>query len=261
MGLFVSGLALFSTPAVSGEINWGRGSASGNFVGSFNDPANWDSGAVPGASDRVRCDRSGTVMTIDSTVVANDFLFGVNESGQTFEFGPNADVTLKANYFVAFNRGRVTATQASGANLTIGGSLILGQDDNPGHDNEDITVKLGGNVKIKGGIILGLRYNGDVSDVDLLVEISGSARADSILVANDEAHGGDKQAFLAPPKNNSAKVHLTPTGTLTLVGNKVEQAEKLVAEDILAAAESGSVLDIQFNGSDTTITASTPEPG
>lgn len=221
------------------EVVWARGGASDSLIGHYSEAANWDSGAVPGPEDRARVDRGGTV----------------NEPGQTFNFTSNADVALDANYFVAFNRGNVAATLAPGSTLTIGGSLILGQDDNPGNDGEDITVKLDGAAQINGGIILGLRYNGDVSDVNLLVEITGSVRADDILVANEVAQGGDRASFLDPARNNSAAVKIGTAGRLTLIGNKIARANQLVADGTLVAVTPETSLDIDFDGTDTRITA------
>lgn len=199
-------------------------------------------------------------MTIDSRVSVQDFLFGVNESGQRFEFTPDADVELNDNYFVAFNRGDVTVNIAQGAKLSIGGSMIVGQDDNAGHDDEDITVNVAGDVKMNGGIIFGLRYNGDVSDVDLLVEISGTVRTDNILIANEVAEGGDRAAFLAQAKNNSVRVAIDSTGTLVLIGDKKDQAEQLIAEGILGTTDPYSSLNVNYDGRDTRITATASEP-
>lgn len=251
---------LWALPASASEIVWARGNASGNFVGQYDNASNWDGGAIPGVMDRARVDRGGTVMTLDSRITAKDFLFGVNEPGQRFEFTANADVTLNDNYFVAFNRGDVTVNIASGAKLAIGGSMIVGQDDSAGHDNEDITVNVAGDVKMSGGIILGLRYNGDVSDVDLLVNISGTVRTDNILVAHEINEGGDQAAFLAPAKNNSAQVTIDSAGTLVLIGDKRDQADQLIAEGILGTTHPASSMNVNYDGSDTRITATASEP-
>ena len=253
------GCVLLSSTAVAGEIRWARGTANGNHVGEFSDVANWDGGVVPAAGDRARVDRGGTVMRINSRIVVDDFLFGVNEPGQTFNFSSNADVTLKSNCMIAHNRGDVTANLAKGAKLTIGGSLILGQDDNRGNDDEDITVNIDGSVDIGGGIIFGLCYNGDVSDVDLLINISGSVKANEILIANDTVSGGDADAFFAKHLNNSAKINFAPTGRLTLFGKKIDQAKQLVADGILVSDIPDASLDIRFNGTDIVIKVM-PEP-
>lgn len=250
-------------PALSSgaeEIAWARGSAHGNIVGQYTDASNWDGGSVPSATDRARVDRGGTVMTIDSRVSAKDFLFGVNEPGQRFEFAPDADVTLTHNYFVAFNRGDITVDIAPNAKLSIGGSMILGQDDNMGHDDEDVTVNVAGDVTMNGGLIFGLRYNGDASDADLLVNISGTVRTDNILIANEEAHGGDKAAFLAPAKNNSVQVKIDSTGKLVLIGDKKNRAEQLIAEGIVGTTDPYASLNVRYDGRDTHVTATASEP-
>ena len=114
---------------------------------------------------------------------------------------------------------------------------------------------------MRGGIILGLRFDGDASGVDLRVEISGSVRADDVLVANEAPGGaGGSAAFLASSLGNSARVTLTPTGTLTLIGDKRGRARRLVEEGTLAASVPGGPLEIAYNGANTVVTASPPEP-
>lgn len=249
-----------TSPGGAAEILWARGSASDHPTGRYAEADCWDHGTVPAGSDRARVDRGGTVMTIDSEVTAQDFLFGVNEPGQRFEFTPDADVRLSRNFFVAFNRGDVTVNIAPEARLSIGASMILGQEDNPGHDDEDVTVNVSGDVEVNGGIIFGLRYNGDVSNVDLLLVVRGTVRADNVLIANEEAQGADRNAFLSPAKNNSARIEVAPAGTLTLIGDKRARADDLVAEGVLVAHDPYSTLSISYDGRDTQITATASEP-
>lgn len=256
--LLVCGLA--SSPAIAAEILWARGPAEGNAEGRYADGANWDGGRIPGPADRARVDRGGSVMTLDSTIVANNFLFGVNERDQTFRFTEEADVTLARNCIVAHNRGGVTADFAPGSSLRIGESLVVGQEDEPGRDDEDVAVYLRGDAVMRGGIILGLRYSGDVSGVDLLVEISGTVRADNLLVANDTENGGDAEAFLAAGLNNSARVTVTPTGVLTLAGNKTAHARELIERGILGSSLPGVRPEVVFDGRDTVVTSPLPEP-
>ena len=52
-----------------------------------------DGGVAPGPNDRARVDRGGTEMTLDSTILVNEFLFGVDEMPQLFTFLPTGSQT------------------------------------------------------------------------------------------------------------------------------------------------------------------------
>ena len=80
----IAAMTLFAAPIHADEIRWARGTASGMFVGNYTDAANWDGGVVPGPNDRARVDRGNTDMTIDSTIVVNEFLFAVSSYGKAW---------------------------------------------------------------------------------------------------------------------------------------------------------------------------------
>ena len=51
----VAAIILFALPLQAAEIRWGRGTATGNFIGNFTDTMNWDGGVVPGLERPCSC--------------------------------------------------------------------------------------------------------------------------------------------------------------------------------------------------------------
>ena len=251
-----------TTPA---EITWGRGTAAGMFVGNFTDLANWnaddvspDPPRIPGPGDRARVDRSGTNMTIDSTIVANEFLFGVDEAGQTFTLQPGADVTLASNLIVSFNSGDVAFDVREGATVAVGGNFLLGQHDGKQNgqqlmNDEDVTVTVAGLVEIGGATILGDRYGLDAAtasmDVDVLLDVSkGTLRTTDIAFAPL----GDLATYLAPANNNSMGVRLGDDGLIVIVGSDATaRMNDLIADGLLYTDNANGVIQVSFDGSDT----------
>ncbi len=260
------------TPA---EIRWGRGTAAGMFVGNFTDSANWngddaqpDAPRVPTDVDRARVDRGGTDMTIDSTLHVNDFLFGVDEAGQTFTFESGADVTLNTNYFVAFNEGDVDVDIQAGALISVGGNLLLGQYDGRSNgnlqmDDNDITVTIAGLVDVAGTTILGDKYGVDSSGtpnssttselVDVLLDITtGTLLTSNILFAP----GGDLATYLAtntvPGNENTMGVRIGEGGQVVIVGSDATSGMNgLITQGLVFTDSSTGSIRVSYDGSDT----------
>ncbi len=254
-------------PITPSEIRWGRGTADGNFVGNYTDVANWNANDVlpdaqraPSVSDRARVDRSGTDMTIDSVITANDFLFGVDEAGQTFSFEASADVTLASNLFASFNSGDIDFDVKAGASLSIGGNFLLGQHDGNQSgqqmmNDEDITVTIEGIVDSAGDVILGDRYGlvsaTTSSDVDVLLDITtGVLRANDIKFAPN----GDLATYLNPALNNSMGVRIGDEGMIVIVGSdSTAKMNSLIADGLLFTDSLLGTLAVSYGGIDTIV--------
>ena len=257
-----------TTPQITpAEIRWGRGTATGMFVGNYTDLANWnaddvspDAPRVPGPGDRARVDRSGTDLTINSTVVANDFLFGVDEAGQNFKFEAGADVTLASNLFVSFNSGDVDFDINEGASVSVGGNLLLGQHDGRQSgqqmmNDEDITVTIAGNVDVAGTTILGDRYGLNVAttsmDVDVLLDVTtGTLRTTEIQFAPN----GDLATYLAPANNNTMGIKIGDDGSIVIVGSDATASiNSLLADGLFYTESTTGVIQVSYDGSNTLV--------
>ena len=161
--LSIAAMILFAVPLSADEIRWARGTAAGNFIGNYTNGANWDGGVVPGPLDRARVDRGLTEMTLDSTIIANDFLFGVDEEPQDFFFLSTADVTLADNFIAGLNRGQLTIDMQQGASLSVGNNFLLGQHGGLNLFDSDITATVAGVVSVADVLILGDRYDGNAA--------------------------------------------------------------------------------------------------
>ncbi len=183
----ITAIILFALPLQADEIRWGRGTATGNFIGNFTDANNWDGGVVPGINDRARVDRGGTEMTLDSTILVNDFLFGVDEEPQSFDFLPTANVTLTDNFIAGLNRGMIEMNIQQGAQLAVGNNFLLGQNvlccGGLGLFESDITATIAGDVAVTGVTILGDRYDGDPLLTDILLDVTGTLTTNNIAFA------------------------------------------------------------------------------
>ncbi len=252
------------TPA---EIRWGRGTATGMFVGNFTDLGNWNADDVspdlprlPGPGDRARVDRADTDLTFDTTVVANDFLFGVDEAGQSFTFESGADITLAANLIVSFNSGDILFDVQTGASVSVSGNFIIGQHDGKQNgqqfmNDEDITVTIAGMVESSENVILGDQY-GLVSattsmDVDILLDVTtGTLRTSDIKFAPN----GDLTTFLSPAMNNSMGIQLGFEGEIVIVGSDATaKINGLISDGLLYSASSSGTIKINFDGTDTIV--------
>lgn len=265
-------------PLSPAEIRWGRGTANGMLVGNFTDLANWnaddvspDAPRIPTDIDRARVDRTGTNMTFDSKIAVNNFLFGVDEAGQSFTFEPTADVTLASNYFVAFNEGDITVDIQEGALVTIGGNFLLGQWDgrNQGAstmDDRDITVSIAGVVDNSGGTtILGDKYGVDAAGnpssattserVDVLLDItSGTLKTRNIRFAPN----GDLATYLAtnsiPGNENTMGIRLGSEGRIVIVGSDATtNIRNLIASGLLYTDSATGTIQALFDGTDTQV--------
>ncbi len=253
-----------TTPA---EIRWGRGTATGRYVGNYTDLSNWnaddvapDSPRAPGPGDRARVDRASTDMTINSVVVANDFLFGVNEAGQTFTLEAGADVTLASNLFVSFNSGDILFDVQEGASVAIGGNLLLGQHDGKQNgqqmmSDQDIRVIIAGTVESAGALVLGDRYGlvaeTTSSDVDVLLDITtGTLRTADIRFAPN----GDLATYLAPANNNTMGIRVGDEGQIVVVGsNSTAKVNSYIADGLLYTDSATGTIQARFDGFDTLI--------
>lgn len=253
-----------TTPA---EIRWGRGTASGMFVGNFTDLANWnaddvtpDPPRIPGPGDRARVDRSGTNMTIDSTIIANEFLFGVDEAGQTFVFEAGADVSLASNLFVSFNSGSIDFDVRQGASILVGGNFLVGQHDGKQNgqqlmNDEDITVTIAGSLEASGSVILGDRYGNASSatsmDVDVLLDIAeGTLRTADVRFAPN----GDLDRYLDIASNNTMGIRIGQEGTLVIVGSDATaKLTDFLNDGLLYTDDPSGTINITFDGSDTLV--------
>lgn len=264
-------------PLTPAEIKWGRGTANGMFVGNYTDLSNWnadnvlpDLPRVPGDIDRARVDRGASDMTLNSTIVANDFLFGVDEAGQTFTFEATADITLNTNYFVAFNEGDVTVDIQGGALLSIGSNFLLGQYDgkNNGSDfmnDNDITVTIAGLVDVNGATILGDKYGLDNTGtpnplttselVDVLLDVTtGTLRTSNILFAPS----GDLTTYLATNtvagNENTMGVRVGDEGLIVIVGSdSTGSMNNLISQGLLYTDSGIGSLQVTYNGIDTLV--------
>jgi glycoprotein endo-alpha-1,2-mannosidase len=264
-------------PLTPAEIKWGRGTANGMFVGNYTDLANWnaddvlpDAPRVPESIDRARVDRGSTNMTLDSTIVANDFLFGVDEAGQTFTFEATADVTLNTNYFVAFNEGDITVDILEGATLSIGSSFLLGQYDGRSNgdqsmDDNDITVTIAGTVDVSGATILGNKYGFDGTGtpnplttselVDVLLDVtSGTLRTSNITFAPN----GDLATYLAtntsPGNENTMGVRIGNEGLIVITGSDATaNMNNLISQGLLYTDSTIGSIKVTYDGADTLV--------
>ena len=264
-------------PITAAEIRWGRGTANGLFVGNFTDLANWnaddvspDAPRIPTSIDRARVDRGGSQMTFDSTIHVNDFLFGVSEAGQTFAFEPSADVTLETNFFVSFNQGDVSVDIQSGASVSVGGNLLLGQYDGTSNgdntmDDNDITVTLAGLLEVDGTTILGDRYGVDSGGtpnpattselVDVLLDITTGTLSTTNLVF---APNGDLATYLAtnttPGNENTLGVRIGDLGQIVFPGvDRSVEVNDLISDGLVYTNSSVGSLQVLFDGFDTLV--------
>lgn len=230
-------------PLTPAQIRWGRGTATGMFVGNYADSSLWnaedvlpDLPRVPGDIDRARVDRGGTDMTFDTTLVADEFLFGVDEAGQTFTFAPTADVTVNTNYFVAFNEGNVVVDVQKGAAITIGGNFLLGQFDGNGNgasfmNDHDITVTIAGTVdNTNGTTILGGKYGLDNSGTP-----NGSTTSELVDVLLDVTTGTLRTKNIAFAPNGDLATYLA---TNTVAGNENTMGVRIGEEGLIVIVDS-----------------------
>ncbi|QEG36372.1 DUF5010 domain-containing protein [Bythopirellula goksoeyrii] len=256
-----------AAPTTPAEIRWGRGTATGMFVGNYTDLANWnaddvtpDPPRIPGPSDRARVDRSGTDMTFNSTIIANDFLFGVDEAGQTFNLEAGADVTLASNLFVSFNSGDIGFDVQTGASLIVGGNFLLGQHDGKQNgqqfmNDEDITVTIAGMVDNIGDVILGDRYGllpaTTSMDVDVLLDVTtGTLRTSDIKFAPN----GDLSTYLAPANSNTMGIQIGDDGLIVIVGSdSTAKINNLIADGLLYTNSATGTIQVSYDGTDTLV--------
>src|SRR5437867_13322551 len=75
--------------------------------GSFNDPANWQPSAVPGAQDTALITKDGTyAVSLNASVTVGSLVIGGNSGVQTLDFG-NSAPTLTLNGASAINANAI----------------------------------------------------------------------------------------------------------------------------------------------------------
>lgn len=231
--LSLAAMILFAMPAQAAEIRWARGTADGNFIGNFADGANWDGGVVPGIADRARVDRGLTEMTLDTTIVVNDFLWGVDEEPQTFNFMATADVTTISNFIAGLNRGMINLNVSQGATIDVGNNFLLGNQTTccggqPLFDS-DITATVGGDITVFDTLIMGNMFDGTPILTDVLLDVTstGTITANNIAFS-PPGPGGDLAAYLAA--GNTYRVNIAEGGLVSLRGDLVGQIESQIME-------------------------------
>ena len=226
-------MVLGATPSSAAEIRWARGTADGNFIGNFTDPANWDGGVVPGIADRARVDRSQTEMTLDSTIVVNDFLWGVDEEPQTFNFLAGADVTTVDNFIAGLNRGLINLNVDEGASINVGNNFLLGNLTTCCGGltlfDSDITATVSGDIVVTDTMIMGNAFDGTPILTDVLLDVTstGTVTANNIAFS-PPGPGGDLAAYLAA--GNTYRVNIAEGGLVALRGDLVGQIEAQIDE-------------------------------
>ena len=118
--VFLLGLVAFPDRAQAADVSW-RDAATGN----WNDPANWDSGTVPGALDNVSITVGGTyTVTLSEDATVARLTVGAPSGMQTLAIGGrtftlNGASSITSNGVLNFTGGVLT----SNGELTVTGIL------------------------------------------------------------------------------------------------------------------------------------------